>query len=768
MKKLLLAILLLPAAAFGQNGRTVSGVVTPAPGAAAAAAKAVRVGIISSGNPAQTREAVVNADGTFRVSEVPPGPHLVRLLPVNANNRSEAPYPAQGIFVGDRDITGLLLTGPHLIMGRVVIEGGGRLPLSPNNPRPETAILGNIEIRPLSAPVPTNGRGASPFLSSGVRVDHTFVVAAPSGEYRITATFPASFSVRSMTYGSVNLLQDSLKLGGPAAAEMVITLTQAPGFSVRGRVTGRPAAPLPPGVGVATPGANAQVNDDGTFELRGIPAGNRAVNLTRIGASPLSGQTTLSRLATTNVTVVDRDIENIELQWRPLTPLTGQLVQLDKNGSPIPGVPPGVNVTLTARNGQPIAGGCDYTGCRADILTLAPQPDGSLNRAYPLLVPPTVADVAVSRLLPGYVVKAITSGAVDLLKNPLQIDATTAAADIQVVLQNMSGARVAGRVVTSRETPLVPERISLVAGPGILPGIPPSIQSAVARDGTFSFTGVAPGVYTLASNPNGLAFFGSTTTNIVVSNEDLTNVPLVGLSDAYIPNTLQYANEAAAVLNINAIQQAETYYNGLHQRYGTLQELIAAGFLSPGYARAASGYTFFVTTSGADISGAALPTTAADGRYEFYFARNGGARALRLTGPPANEPRTVSLNTLEQAATCGTDVPLCLRIGPTGQQGTVNVFGRVRVVTSSGNPLPLPNGVFVGVISASGTGTLTSPRSDGSFQVATPRQASEHRVVVENLPAGYRVKSIQGSGVDLLNGVLTNTASALEVTLETR
>jgi hypothetical protein len=362
-------------------------------------------------------------------------------------------------------------------------------------------------------------------------------------------------------------------------------------------------------------------------------------------------------------------------------------------------------------------------------------------------------------------VKAITSGTVDLLSNPLRIEATTNAVDIEVVVQNTNGVRVAGRVIPTPEAPLIPSRVSLNIPPGLTR---PAIQSTVASDGTFQFAGVSPGVYTLTSDPNGLLFMGSTTANIVVGDQDITNVPLIGLSDAFIPNTIQYANEAAAVLNINTIQSAQIYFNGHRQRYGSLDELIADGFLSPSYARPISGYTISVTSSGSEITGTALPVTAADGRYEFYFSRNGGARALRLTGPPATTPRAVTLNTLEQVSTCGSDAPLCVRIRTVNAQTSTMVSGRISVVAGPGGSSTIPSGVYVGAVTSDGSGALTSVRPDGAFQVVVPPQPAERRVSIHNLPAGYTVRFIQSSGRDLPNGVFTTPAGFIEVTLESR
>ena len=162
------------------------------------------------------------------------------------------------------------------------------------------------------------------------------------------------------------------------------------------------------------------------------------------------------------------------------------------------------------------------------------------------LIPPSENDVRVQGLRAGYVVRSISSGAVDLLKEPLKIDATTAAVTIQVVLQNTNGARVSGRVITSAATPLVPREVTLRG----TTGIPRPLLAPVAPDGTFEFLGVSPGGYTLLANPDGPVTAGSTTTNIVIGDRDVAGLALIGLSDVLVPSTAQFANEAAALQNV--------------------------------------------------------------------------------------------------------------------------------------------------------------------------------------------------------------------------
>jgi hypothetical protein len=764
MRRLLIAVMFLQTGTFAQGiGVTVSGRVTPAPGAVAASLNALRVVIVPSGYPPKTMEAVVSADGSFQFSKVPGGPYIVRLLPGTASTQSDTPNPAQAIFVGSQDISGIEMAGPQIITGRVVVEGGGALPLALG--ASDTFVQGRIEARapvllqqPQRGGPPFNGVRASD--SESFRADGAFGLALFAGEYRVSLSgLPAGYTVRSISYGTTDLMQEPLKVVGSSSQEIRVTLRHAPGFSVRGRVTGLPAGSLPPGVAVMTPGASTRVNADGTFELRDVPAGSRAITLTRNGASYLSGQgVARSQLSTVNTTVVDRDIDGILLPWTPLTPISGNLVMLDKTGAVMAGVPPNAVVTLTSRDGKPIKGGCDTPDCHTDILTLFATPEGSLSENH-RLVPPGESDVRIERLPPGYVVISLKSNGVDLLKEPLRITASTPSVDIQVVVQNTSGARMRGTVAASNMSPFFPQRVTLQATPGGPRGggggLPPAYQSAVAPDGAFEFSGIPAGTYSLVTNPDGSLAFGSTTSNIVVTDQDLDAVPIIGLSDAFVPNSIQAANEAAAFLNVTTVQRLQNSYNSSMQRYATIPDLVAAGLLNPSFSGTNSGYTLSVSATESDFVVSAIPVSAATGRYEFYFLHNGGSRALKITG--SRDAGTA----MDPVSGCGSDAPLCLRYGQTGGVAMPTLRGRVSIVDGPRGSSTLPAGLYVGAASTDGAGNLTALGNDGTFQVQLFAKPGEYRVVVQNLPAEYTIKSITSAGIEIPNGTFKTAAGGV-------
>ena len=796
MKLLLTALLLVQVPVWAQSGAvtapqqmgtaTVSGRVTPAPGPAAASLRALRVAIVPSGYPPHTLETTVEADGSFRFANVPKGPYIARVLPgLLASVASDSPYPARAVFVADGDVSNLELEGPIAVVGRLVIEGGGQLPAADLyvRPQPGAPARGRIDIQRVVV-TPTGTARFSVRNSEPLRTDGSFLVLVPPGEYQLTlAALPPRFGVRSMTSGTTDLRTNPLVVAGNVTPDIVVTLTDSRGYSVRGRVIGAPG-PIPQGVAVLTQGASTPVNSDGTFELPGMPAGTYQFNLSRQGASILSGQTGSSRLAATSVTVTNQDVGNVELPWTPLIPITGRIIQIDANGAVIPGAPQAAGspaaVTLTSVGGAPIAGGCDTPQCRRDVLSIPIQPDGTLGTsAYPMLVPPGMSTVNVERLPPGALVRSIRFGAVDLTKVPLAVERDTSPIDLEVVLQ-YSGVMMSGRIVTSSSAPLLPPRVTL-RGTGV------TARADVAGDGTFAFRAIPPGTYTVLTNPDGTAApAGSMTVNIAVATRDVDGVPLMGLSTEYVPSTLQAANEAAAFLNVTAVQRAEQAYRSSAGRYGTLPALVAAGLLSPGHAGANAGYRLTVDASDTDFTVRALPLDTGSGRYEFYYFSASGARSLRTAAaPPANGPRTLTVTPspvgraaladgvlMEPVNGCGADAPLCLRAGQTGATTLAFASGRVTVTASPGASSLSLSTLYVGLLSPKGAGTLAAVQSDGSFRLDMTPEPGEYVVTVQNLPAGFRVRSVTAGGADLVNGVITLANGRLplpiNVTIESR
>jgi hypothetical protein len=147
-------------------------------------------------------EAPVDAEGKFSFWSIPPGTYEVRLLPpgvvplslpaLNLNQLGEVgvieiPIPARRILE---------------VEGRVVLEGGGALP-------DPAALRVNV----------TGGTGVP------IEADGAFSLLLPLGEYTLTVmNLPERYVVKTITYGSADLLHGPLQVDGPPSAEIVITL----------------------------------------------------------------------------------------------------------------------------------------------------------------------------------------------------------------------------------------------------------------------------------------------------------------------------------------------------------------------------------------------------------------------------------------------------------------------------------------------------------------------------------------------------------------
>jgi hypothetical protein len=137
-------------------------------------------------------ETGVDAGGGFEFPDVPAGTYTVRTVPGTST-------PVSTIVVTNRELTGLVLPAFGELTGRVALENGTVLPaFSP-------ALM--LEVR----------RGTGRGLATAVRRDGTFRLPLAEGEYRISLRgIPAGFSLKSLAYGSTDLLQEPLRLDGTA------------------------------------------------------------------------------------------------------------------------------------------------------------------------------------------------------------------------------------------------------------------------------------------------------------------------------------------------------------------------------------------------------------------------------------------------------------------------------------------------------------------------------------------------------------------------
>jgi hypothetical protein len=250
------------------------------------------------GDTTSSSETFVDSDGKFEFPRVlPSSNYTASLLPANDA------VPGRRFTVGDKDVTDIQIVVPaeREITIRASLEGGGPLPA--------------FEMS-LSHPVSS----ANQFPVGDFRVlvkpasDGTFRVKFPNDERRVQlAGFPLGYRAKTMSYGSTDLKQQSLRISTSDVSEIQITLEIDPLLpmgSLRGRVRG-----LDPNAGSTRMILNglasysnfeASVGADGSFNFPKIPQGAYAPSLT--------GGVTASRLTPSIITVRGTELAGIELQ----------------------------------------------------------------------------------------------------------------------------------------------------------------------------------------------------------------------------------------------------------------------------------------------------------------------------------------------------------------------------------------------------------------------------------------------------------------------
>jgi hypothetical protein len=186
-----------------------------------------------------------------------------------------------------------------------------------------------------------------------MRSDGSLLWFPAVGEYRFTVSLlPIGYSVKSLTYGSMNLRETTLKitelLASPAE-QLHLVLTTSPllgdpvGVKVSGRVMGLDtsgtsgeywlrlintiASGNPPDVPSIRRVGQTRINTDGTFELLHVPPGMYSLGVTPTAAPGL----------TSNVTVVVGDVDVIDVQ---LVAGSRALTRSPANVTPAPLSPP--------------------------------------------------------------------------------------------------------------------------------------------------------------------------------------------------------------------------------------------------------------------------------------------------------------------------------------------------------------------------------------------------------------------------------------------
>jgi hypothetical protein len=161
--------------------------------------------------------ARVRPDGSFSFFKVLRGSHAVELT------ASGGIPVSKSIVIAGQDIVGFEIAAPpqREVVGRMTMEGGG--------------------LRFVSFDLVLTGQGGTMSIRASAGTDGVFKIALPIGESKVSVRGIAPASLKSLTYGSTDLLKEPLRVSATDAAELratVATGTTSGGGVVVGGVFG--------------------------------------------------------------------------------------------------------------------------------------------------------------------------------------------------------------------------------------------------------------------------------------------------------------------------------------------------------------------------------------------------------------------------------------------------------------------------------------------------------------------------------------------------
>ena len=459
------------------TGRLLSSQGSPEVGVRVAAVPAAEA-TNKTGTAALVGISLTDSEGRYRLENLPPGRYYIFAGLIDLPSY----YPNATVI--DRAtaidvVEGTTLSGLDFSMARPSsLTVAGRMAVPP------TMQVGNgwtVTLMPQSR----LAVGAS--LQSNVSSDGSFEFPRVSpGAYRLAST------LRGTTPLNLNVVDEDI-LG------VVMPLVDCnAGVAVSGRLVGTPRSVIssisltgsPVG---CTPSGRLEPN--GSFTFSNVPEGRYQIQLS---PAPLGW-------STVPVTVEKTDLENVEVQLPTYIAIKGR-ADVD-GGSALP----------RGTRGAPVPVQAVRTG--GESVTASVQEDGT----FELLLPRGRYRVSVPGVPTGYYLKSMTSGLVDLTIYQLDVG-NAPPPDIVLTLGFIKrpeppGVRVTGRL-TFAHTGALPnsEGVVLVSSSGSRNVA--VLESPLAPDGSFEFTGVSPGIYNIETFPdNPAALYG-----IVVSKTDVTGI----------------------------------------------------------------------------------------------------------------------------------------------------------------------------------------------------------------------------------------------------
>jgi hypothetical protein len=394
--------------------------------------------------------APVMPDGTFEFPDVFPGNFSAQVIGPGIVNSPAVPVIVAGT---NTPVIEIALPRQREITGHVVLEGRGPMP--------------RFVIPLTTASAAGAGPGSTSSMNINPQPDGTFRLTVLEGEQRVgpAAGLPPGYALKSLTYGAIDVLKNTLKVSSSDTDELrvVLSTSNPTPVHVRGRVIGLYEASFARGpvnaiLSSGTYPLNATVATNGSFEFPNVFPGSYF--LRAVGPSVLSSPNI-------TVTVGTADVENLEITVPRLKDITGHVVI--EGGGPYPSFA----IPLASAPGVP--------GVIGTPPTIRPGADGTFHIGLP------AGEIRIASFvgLPlGYTVKSVMYGSTDVLKNPMKI-AMTDTLELQIVLVNSATpVKVSGRV----EGANTKGRVTITS-----PSFTLSVD--VRPDGTFEFPKVYPGSY---------------------------------------------------------------------------------------------------------------------------------------------------------------------------------------------------------------------------------------------------------------------------------
>lgn len=186
-------------------------------------------------------DATVNADGSFRIPNVPPGEYVLTASRTAAEGTGEPEVAQLPIAVGTVDIENIALVGSRggTVRGRVTVEGASTPKMSsvriavlePTRGQPSPTLLGTF-------------RSPTGFATTTVAEDGSFTVDHVFGRARFQVTVPDGWMVKSIEHQGRDVSDTALELRSSEELTGVDVVLTSQVSRIAGQLTDAKGLPL--------------------------------------------------------------------------------------------------------------------------------------------------------------------------------------------------------------------------------------------------------------------------------------------------------------------------------------------------------------------------------------------------------------------------------------------------------------------------------------------------------------------------------------------